>query len=94
MEIVGLMTQQAFASPIAEADFLTFSYGNNRIIQNIKHSEQGALRMQPSLLDMLAITVFFFQLHLFIKRRLEAFRFRARIKNEIAVYVPKDCTAQ
>lgn len=63
------MTQQTFTGSIAEANLLAFIYGNDRIIQGVKHVEQAALLKPSSLLDVLDIPVFFFQLHLFIKRR-------------------------
>lgn len=63
------MTQQTFAGSIAEANLLAFIYGNDRIIQGVKHVEQAALLTPSSLLDMLVIPVLFLQLHLFIKRR-------------------------
>ena len=53
------MTQQIFTGSIAEADFLAFIYGNNRIIQGVKHAEQGAPLKPPFLLGMLTIPVFF-----------------------------------
>ena len=63
------MTQQTFTGSIAEANLLAFIYGNDRIIQGVKHVEQAALLTPSSLLDMLVIPVLFLQLHLFIKRR-------------------------
>lgn len=63
------MTQQTFAGSIAETNLLAFIYGNDRIIQGVKHVEQAALLTPSSLLDMLVIPVLFLQLHLFIKRR-------------------------
>lgn len=63
------MTQQTFAGSIAETNLLAFIYGNDRIIQGVKHVEQAALLTPSSLLDLLDIPVLFLQLHLFIKRR-------------------------